>query len=758
MGRGGGGGARGQGGGGGGDDGNLRRMLLAILAPGGGGGGGGGGGAGQRRGGGGGSGGGGPGGGGNRGGARPTGPQGNGGDRPNRFGGNGGRGGGGIGDTVARVGVRSPDWDCRACGCVDNFGRRSTCRECGAPRGGQAQPPRGGNAQPRQAAAAGAPARAGARGSGSTARDQRVTGPQRERHALGRPPISAQGLPPTGLRPQAAPSVRTGGLAEAAAARPAAVGADGRRPLLAWAGVAARPPQPTAPTPTQPGAPGGTQRGTPPCQGAPAAGPRRPAGGPIVDAEGFTLVQRQGGGSAAAPAATEVLDERDGGASSADATMEAAEDGGREAARTDHRDPTGAGDTDESDAAPPSADELKAAWQQEQGLLDLLVQRGYSAEHPVRVAAQHQADEAHRMWMGATPGVAITQRLLWADKALQRVKKGQARLEQELDDLDRAYEHDRYQLCQRLHEQRARVKFRETKLAELSREAAGAFGTGGDDDGEGGDVIRGAVEAIEEQLAPAMRAAHDLAPEGSPLRAKLEEAMGTIAAVHGMATHASRARWADVYDMSREDESDPWWEDDGDDDGWSQHRGWWPNSRRHYTWGDERHHDQWGSQPWQGGPSGSEEEDAPAMDTGDVQVPTWMRAEGSDGTQWGLRSWKRGRREAEDAAGLQGRLAGGGAASEAARDHERTALFQARVQDAQAQQRQQQQHDHPQLAQAGAAAPAPPTPRAEDHAALEERRRAIWDQAQNDGVAVAAETLAGMDRATLEEWAAAHLL
>ncbi len=101
---------------------------------------------------------------------------------------------------------------------------------------------------------------------------------------------------------------------------------------------------------------------------------------------------------------------------------------------------------------------------------------------------------------------------------------------------------------------------------------------------------------------------------------------------------------------------------------------------------------------------------------------------------------------------------GGGATSEAARDHERTALLQARAQDARAQQQQHQPRDQQQPAQADAAAPAPPTPRAEEHAALEERRRAVWDQAQNDGVVVAAEALAGMDSATLEEWAATHLL
>ncbi len=781
MGRGGGGSVRGHGGGGSNsDDGNLRRMLLAILAQGGGGGGGGGGSAGQRRGGSGGGGGGGLGGGGNRGGPRSANAQGGGGGRSNRPGGNGGNGGnggggGGGGAGAARIGARAPDWACPTCGYEDNFGRRTSCRECGAPRGGPAAPPRGGGAQLQGSAEVYNATGAVGRGAANTARGQRSAVPQRERFALGRPPLSAQGIPPAGLRPQAAPSLRTGGLAGAPTSRPAAVGADGRRPQLAWAGVAARPPPPTAPTATtapQPCASGDAQPRAHTGPRVATTGPQRPAGGPIVDEEGFTLVQRQTGGTAATSAATEaqrpgreeVLDGRGGGASPTDVTMDATDDGGGEAARADNQshDPAEGADLDEGGTASPSAEELKAAWQQEQGLLDLLVQRGYSADHPVRMAAQQQVDEAHRAWMGATPGVAVTQRLLWADKALQRVKKGQARLEQELDDLDRSYEHDRHQLCQRLHEQRARVKMREAKLAELSREAAGAFKAGGGEDDEGVDVIRGAVDAIESQLAPAMRAAHDLAPEGSPLRAKLEEAMDTIAAVHGMATHASKARWADVYDMSCDDEGDPRWEDGHDDDGWHQPRGWWPNSRSHAAWDDGRHHSQWDRQPWFGAGGNYGDDDGATMDTGDVQVPSWMRAEGCDDTQWGYRSWKRGRREAEDAAGLQGRLVGGGASSEA-RDHESTALLQAQVQDARAQQQQQQQQqqhqprDQQQPAAVGAEGPAPPTPRAEDHA-LEERRRAVWDQAQNDGVPIAAEDLAGMDSATLEEWAAAHLL
>ncbi len=408
---------------------------------------------------------------------------------------------------------------------------------------------------------------------------------------------------------------------------------------------------------------------------------------------------------------------------------------------------------------PPSADALKEEWHQEQKLLELIIQRGYAEEHPVRVAAQQQVEAAHKAWADASPGVAVTQRLLWADKALQRARRGHARLEQELDELDRRYEHERDELCGRLHEQRARVKLREDKLAELSREVAGTFQTGEEHAEERFDAIRGAVETIEGDLAPAMREAHNLAPEGSPLRAKLEEAMGAIAAVHGMAAQATRARWADVYHMSDTDGVEDWGQDDWGGDGWYWARGHWPHTRTWSTWhdGGYGHTSGWSHPTWQHAAHAHEDMDDADMDTGEVQAPVWMRADGCGDAHWGGRSWKRGRREAEDATGLQGRLLEGGSGPEEL-DHERVAMQQAQLQDAQAQhQRQEQQRQLQQESGTGTTAPAPPTPRAEDHA-LEARRRAVWDQAQNDGVAVSAEELATMDATVLEEWAAAHLL
>ncbi len=548
----------------------------------------------------------------------------------------------------------------------------------------------------------------------------------------------------------------------AAGARPTAIGADGSRPQLAWAGVAARPPPPHAPAAApQQATPGGAQQRVLLTAGTAPAPAQRVAARPVVDEEGFTLVQRSASAAARQQLAADApqspgtgqLGGQGGRPDPSASSMD--EDGGgpMDMAGEEGQDHVEGAEAGEGGEPVPTADALKEEWQSEQKLLELLIQRGYPAEHPVREAAQRQADAAHKAWTDASPGVAITQRLLWADKALQRARKGHARLEQELDELDRRYETERDELCGRLHEQRGRVKMREAKLAELSREAAGAFQTTDGSTHGGIDAIREAVATIEGDLAPAMRAAHELAPEGSPLRAKLEEAMGAITTVHGMAAQASRARWADVYYMSEGDDTESRGYDDWGGDGWHWAHDQWSRANGGATWRDE----DWDHRAWSNAARAREDGGEAAMDTGDVQAPLWMRAEGCSDTHWGGRSWKRGRREAEDATGLQGRLLGGGSGPEEI-GHERLAMLQAQWQDGQAQGQEHQQSGHQQHeAGAGITGAAPPTPRAEDHA-LEARRRAIWDQAQNDGVEISAEEVASMDAVVLEEWAAAHLL
>ncbi len=130
------------------------------------------------------------------------------------------------------------------------------------------------------------------------------------------------------------------------------------------------------------------------------------------------------------------------------------------------------------------------------------------------------------------------------------------------------------------------------------------------------------------------------------------------------------------------------------------------------------------------------------MDTGEIQVPEWIR----DPSAETHRAWKRGRRAGEDPNGLQGRSAD---ASSCETDHENAAILQAQCSDAAAA-----------AAAVAAAAMAdgncPPTPQFVDQE-LEKRKQDIWDQAQNDGIEITCEAIANMAREELEEWAAAHL-
>ncbi len=130
------------------------------------------------------------------------------------------------------------------------------------------------------------------------------------------------------------------------------------------------------------------------------------------------------------------------------------------------------------------------------------------------------------------------------------------------------------------------------------------------------------------------------------------------------------------------------------------------------------------------------------MDTADVQVPAWMAQSARDSSQI-ARADKRGKVDGDDPNGLQGRHVG--SADGGTEDHANAARLQAAMHDAA-------------TAATSAAAPAPPTPTAAEHAALERRRHEMWDMAQDQGVEVTQQALAGMASEDLEEWATANLL
>ncbi len=595
---------------------------------------------------------------------------------------------------------------------------------------------------------------------------------QRQQRSPGGVFTARTGPPPPSLRPHAPWTQRP------AAGDP--VGADGRRPLLSstWAGVAARRPTQTqhaaaaGNTPTNLGGgisavpAGGGQVATNSGGAATAvAGPRGSGPGAqqprsIIGGDGFTLVQSKAAAKAAAKAA------QDGAACGANDQLDVAAGvpttpsggGGAEptpAGSEDNNGPGGddgmgslEGETGGGDAGP-TADDLHACYTRDQKLVSWMLDQGYQADDPALLDAKQRAAASEQAWKGTLPGVRVSRRLVGAEEALTRAKKAQAKQEQALDELDRWYEHEREAQVAWLSELRSRTRLREAKLAEIATLAADEFGAARDEDSSG--ALGEAVDVIESDLGPVVRDLIAAAPEGSDIRAKLSGLMGTITTVYNIVTHESRGRWADTCDIGGGDE-----EQADCNDGWGhQWHDHESQSHAQYRW--------YGYDPWQdsratkGGAAA--EQQYTQMDTGDVQVPWWMR-EDANHNRWEARAGKRGRREGYDAWGTQGRHLDGDEPND---DHERAAVLQAQFQDAAAEAAALA------AAQAAASTAASPTTSAladEASAAeaaaaaeqLEARRRAIWDQAQEEGAEVSAEAIASMDAADLEEWAQAHLV
>ncbi len=501
-----------------------------------------------------------------------------------------------------------------------------------------------------------------------------------------------------------------------------------------WAGVAARRPttQPSARA-TPGAAAGGTSSAT--VSGGGGGGGAQ-AAVPMADADGFITVGGNGkarrGSQPSEPvtACGPVAAPPPNGDAGADITQ--SQDMGDADGAGFHDAHDGAQPNGEEEAQEATSDDLRGKLAREQRVLAFVVQQGYQEGDPVRDAAEHQVAAAKAAWEATRPGVAVTTRLMWAEKALLRARRGQAKMEQTIANLDDDYERQRGEYMAQLHQLRARTRGREEKLAEVSRQAAEEFQhpeAGGD-----GAQIREAVGTIDGPIRDAVLEAMQQAPEGSPLHIRLSGALGTLAELRGMVTRVARPRWADQYDMADSDD-EQWWGYDDDqnaDDGWqSQGGGFWDGWGRGSSW------------PPQVEPAGAAA-DGDAMDTGDVQAPPWIGS-GADARHgstwiWSDRSWKRGRWYGQDASGMQGRH--NAHEDPNMEDHERAACLQAAHQDA---------------ALAATNQPAPPTPVVAENPALERRKQAIWDLAQDQEVPITSDEIARMSSGELEDWAIANL-
>ncbi len=542
------------------------------------------------------------------------------------------------------------------------------------------------------------------------------------------------GPPPEGLRPAVGPYRGP-------------IGADGQRPLLAWAGVAARPP-PVAAL----GAHGGSASGGgTSVAGGSGSGGSGSANDPVVDAEGFRLVQGRARPAQAAAAPTAAGAPPPGGGADegqppqlgvggGDSAMaDRADDGGEHGAGGAAAAATDAGDAEGNPQAP-TEHELREAYNRHRLLVEYLVQQGFPPEDPVRIAAETQADDSRRAWDGARPAKAITLRMRWAEEALKRARRNQAKMEQSIDELDRDYEAKRLEWTRQLNDMRAKTREREEKLAAVARQAAVEFGSA--DGLETSEPLREAAEALETTVTPTIVGLLEQMPSDSPARKHVEQAVSVLKGVQGAVARASREKWADIYDIGDRDDGD--W-DDGyyqDDHG---HGSWRPSQWDTYDhgWGghqgDAYGYDGWGSQRPRRWATGWADAGHDCMDTTDARVPAWLEPNQSDAAY--ARANKRRACEGDDPNGMQGRHAG--AVDDGMEVHEDTARLQAAASD---------------TAMEAAAWPAPPTPTAEEHAALEARRQEAWDLAQDQGVEVSQETIAKMGADDLEEWITTNLM
>ncbi len=386
----------------------------------------------------------------------------------------------------------------------------------------------------------------------------------------------------------------------------------------------------------------------------------------------------------------------------------------------------------------PTERELREIHSRHRQLVEYLVQQGYQPEDPVRAAAEAQAESSKRLWDEAKPAKAVTLRMRWAEEALNRARKNQAKMEQSIDELDRDYEAKRLDWTQQLNALRAKTREREDKLAAVARQAAVEFGSA--DNPESSEPLREAANVLETTVTPTVVGLLEQIPSDNPAREHVERVVAILKGVQGTVERASRERWADVYDIG--DQEDGSWEC-GDDyqeeyhDGHAQHR--WGSSR----WDEHQDggygYDGWGStRPrWWAAASGGAEGDG--MDTSESRAPAWLGTNQADAAY--ARANKRRACEGDDPNGMQGRHAG--AMDGDTEIHEDAARSQAAASHA---------------AMEVDTRPAPPTPTAEEHAALEGRRREAWDLAQDQGVQVSYETIAAMASEELEEWTTANLM
>ncbi len=202
----------------------------------------------------------------------------------------------------------------------------------------------------------------------------------------------------------------------------------------------------------------------------------------------------------------------------------------------------------------PSEEDLRAYWEAAKEALAFTKRQGHPPEHPIRRNAEQQVAETLAAWRAVRPPKAVHTRMGWAEEALQRAKKAQAKAEQELDDLDRNYEAERERMVEALQEARNRTRERTQALADLSREAAEEYhGEGAHDRTQEARLLHGAFRTLDAEVGPAVEAVLGNMDQASQQYTVLRAALEQITNLHCALGRATGGAAADFYDMSAGD-------------------------------------------------------------------------------------------------------------------------------------------------------------------------------------------------------------
>ncbi len=368
------------------------------------------------------------------------------------------------------------------------------------------------------------------------------------------------------------------------------VGANGVKPLLAW------------PSPTVVG--GGTSAAGKP-QGAALGGATAAAAGggkrtAEVDDEGFTTVRAKGKSRRTEEDLGGGCDKADGDSAKhdspvrvedadadADMGVRADDDGGsgdNEEAMGERRTEGNGGEGMED---PVDLDALRARWEREKELLELVRRQDRQADDPIIQDAERRCAQAKAEWEAAKGPPRMSRRLGKAEAAVQKARARQAAAEQDLDDLDREYEAKRAAYVDELAEARRVTKQREAELLELQRTVGG--GAAAADAHAGTAVVKEMARRID-SLAPMLQALLESLPTGTEAHSKVATTVAELAGVAGVAAQAVHdpQDGALQYDIGGSGRGDARWEgeesDFEDTTGWGAADDGWPSGASEQRW------------------------------------------------------------------------------------------------------------------------------------------------------------------------------